>query len=89
MYSLSYQDNDIGILKLRDRMCTGKAGVGLGQNIAGQLFIVNHTDHFGEKRLENDPFISTGALRSIVNTVKPAILTPSFPLEPKNGYFHA
>jgi len=55
--------------------------VGPDPNNARRLSTVNYLDQFNEKRLKNDPSVSTGALRSMVNSVKTPIYTPSFPLE--------
>ena len=70
MYSLTYQDNDPCILKLRDSICKGKVGVCAASNGARQLSTVNHQDQLMEKRVKIDPSVSTGALRMDVNSVK-------------------
>ena len=44
LYSLSYQYNDLLILKLREEACSGKVGVGLDQNSVRQLSAVNQID---------------------------------------------
>ncbi len=69
-------------MKLRDRVCIGKIGVGVDLNSTRRLSDVNMVDHSLKKGTKKHPLVSTGALRTVINAVNRSYHTPSFPLEP-------
>ena len=61
--------------------------MGPATEILEHPYAVNDFDRRSQKSRKNDPFVSTGALRSAVNTVKVPFYTPPFPLEPEKKDF--
>ena len=61
--------------------------MGPGNKNYGCLPAVNIAEMTAPKRLKNDPFVSTGALRTDVNAVNRHGQAPPFPLEPQSGDF--
>jgi hypothetical protein len=63
------QFNDIDYNKLREGRWTGSKGVALQWTKLVVCLMLTRYDHGRRKGQENDPSISTGALRSGVNSV--------------------
>jgi hypothetical protein len=81
------QFNDIDYNKLREGRWTGSKGVALPWSKLVVCLMLTKYDHGRQKGLENDPFVSTGALRSVVNSVNWRGWNPFVSTGTANGHF--